>query len=162
MGVDVPLHLFFTLAQVVNINSLSLYPPERTLVPIEKETGWVLEPFRTFGGGINSFPLLGLEPQIVQAVVQSKSRLLYKTGNTESLHFLNLFYVKCKYVFMFRPSIHVWRYSSFWALASPRKTPSFSLTLTSLLQPRLPRIYNIFLWTTSCHLVLGFSAEILL
>jgi len=39
MGVDVPLHLFRTLAQVVNIRPRPLYRPERTLVPTEKETG---------------------------------------------------------------------------------------------------------------------------
>jgi hypothetical protein len=63
------------------------------------------EPFRIFGGGINSFPLLRLEPRIARAVVQSKSRLLYKTGNRESPHFSNLFYVKCKYVVMFHHSM---------------------------------------------------------
>ena len=53
------------------------------------------------------------------------------------------------------PSIHIWRYSPFQALASLIRRLHSSLFSALLLQPLIPSSCNASLWTTSAHLVLG-------
>ena len=57
------------------------------------------------------------------------------------------------------PSIHLWRYSSFWALASLirclHRCLHSSLFAALLLYPLIPSSCSTSLWTTSAHLVLG-------
>ena len=53
------------------------------------------------------------------------------------------------------PSIHLWRYSPFRALASLIRRFHSSLFATLLLHPLIPSSCSASLWTTSAHLVLG-------
>jgi len=56
------------------------------------------------------------------------------------------------------PSIHLWRQSPFWALASLRRCLHSSPSSPRLLHPRFPRICDVSLRMTSSHLVLGFAS----
>ena len=60
------------------------------------------------------------------------------------------------------PSIHIWRYSPFRALASLKACLHSSLFSALLLQPLIPSSCNASLWTTSAHLVLGLPAGLVL
>ena len=51
---------------------------------------------------------------------------------------------------------HLWRQSPFWAPTPVRSRLHSSLSPALLLQPRITRIYDVFLGTMSSHLVLGF------
>ena len=53
------------------------------------------------------------------------------------------------------PSIHLWRYSPFRALASLTRRLHSSLFVALLLHPLVPGSCSASLWTTSAHLVLG-------
>ena len=53
------------------------------------------------------------------------------------------------------PSIHIWRYSPFRALASLKARLHSSLFSALLLHPLIPSSCCASLWTTSAHLVLG-------
>ena len=53
------------------------------------------------------------------------------------------------------PSIHMWNYRPFLALASPIRRLHSSLFSALLLHPLIPSSCNASLWTTSAHLVLG-------
>jgi hypothetical protein len=46
------------------------------------------------------------------------------------------------YILLFLTSIHVWRYSPFWTLASLKEPPLPALSQARLLQPHMPRICN--------------------
>ena len=59
-------------------------------------------------------------------------------------------------------SIHQWRYSPFWALASHGRRLHSSLSSVRLLHPRIPRICGVSLQTTSSHLALGFPTGLVL
>ena len=52
-------------------------------------------------------------------------------------------------------TIHLWRYSTFRALASLIRRLHSSLFVALLLHPLIPSSCSAFLWTTSAHLVLG-------
>jgi hypothetical protein len=56
-------------------------------------------------------------------------------------------------------SVHVCRYSPFWALAPLKRCLHSSLSPRRLLQPCNPRMSNASLWSTSCHLFLGFPTD---
>ena len=56
--------------------------------------------------------------------------------------------------FRIHPSIHLWRYSPFRALASLTRRLHSSL-FAALLHPLIPSSCSASLWTTSAHLVLG-------
>ena len=60
------------------------------------------------------------------------------------------------------PSIHIWRYSPFRALASLKAWLHSSLFSALLLQPLIPSSCNASLWTTSAHLVLGLPTGLVL
>jgi len=53
------------------------------------------------------------------------------------------------------PSIHLWRYSLFRAMASLIRRLHSSLFASLLLHPHIPSSCSASLWTTSAHLVLG-------
>ena len=53
------------------------------------------------------------------------------------------------------PSIHLWRYSPFRALASLTRRLHSSLFVAVLLHPLVPSRCSASLWTTSAYLVLG-------
>jgi len=55
------------------------------------------------------------------------------------------------------PSIHLWRYSPFRALASLIRRLHLSLFAALLLHPLVPSSCSASLWTTSAHLVLGLT-----
>ena len=55
----------------------------------------------------------------------------------------------------YHPSIHLWRYSPFWALASLTRRFHSSLFVALLLHPLVPSSCSASLWTTSAHLVLA-------
>ena len=57
-----------------------------------------------------------------------------------------------------RVPFHLWRYSPFWVLPSLRRLRLSSLSSARFLHPLIPRICDVFLRTTSFHLVLGFAA----
>ena len=57
---------------------------------------------------------------------------------------------------------HLWHYSSFWSLTSLRRRLHSSLFSVHLFHPRIPRISDVFLRTTSSHLVLGFPTGLVL
>jgi len=56
---------------------------------------------------------------------------------------------------VYKPSIHPWRYSPFWALASLTRRLHSSLFVALLLHPLDPSTCSASLWTTFAHLVLG-------
>jgi hypothetical protein len=56
--------------------------------------------------------------------------------------------------------IHVWRYSPFWALGSLKSRLNSSLSPACLFHLRIRRVFNATLWTTSSHLVLDFTADL--
>jgi hypothetical protein len=60
------------------------------------------------------------------------------------------------------PSIHVWRYSPFRALAFLKECLHSSLFSALLLRPLIPSSCSASLWTTSAHLVLGLLTGLVL
>ena len=56
----------------------------------------------------------------------------------------------------------LWRYGLFWTLASLRRRLHSSLSSARLLHPRIPRICDVSLRTTSSHLALGFPTSLAL
>ena len=63
-----------------------------------------------------------------------------------------------EYSLEIHPSIHVWRYSPFRALASLKRRLQSSLFSVLLLHPLNPSSCDASLWTTSTHLVLRLPA----
>ena len=59
------------------------------------------------------------------------------------------------------PSIHIWCYSPFRALASLIRRLYSSLFSVLLFHPFIPTSCSASLWTTSAHLVLGLSIGLL-
>ena len=57
------------------------------------------------------------------------------------------------------PSVHVWHYRPYWALASLKKRLHFSLSPCRLLHSGIRRICNSPFWTTSSHLVIIFPTD---
>jgi len=70
--------------------------------------------------------------------------------------------VRHKSVLSTHPSIHVWRYCPFRALASLKACLHSSLFSALLLHPLTPSSYNASLCTTSAHLVLGLPTGLVL
>jgi len=70
-----------------------------------------------------------------------------------------VFFIDIQFGFTQCLSIRVWRYSSFWALASLRRHAHSS---THLLHPPVPRISDVSLRLTFSHLVLGFPTGLVL
>ena len=75
------------------------------------------------------------------------------------LHFSANPWLLCRLMFILyisiHPSIHLWRYSPFRALASLIRRLHSSLFAALLLHPLVPSSCSASLWTTSAHLVLG-------
>jgi hypothetical protein len=71
-------------------------------------------------------------------------------------------YAACAGTSSIHPSIHLWRYSPFWALASLRRRLYSSLSSARPLRPRIPRICYVSRRMTSSHLALGFPSGLVL
>jgi hypothetical protein len=63
---------------------------------------------------------------------------------------------------VYHPSIHVWRYNPFCAMASLKGRLQSSLSSVRLPHPRIPSTSDVSLRMTSSHLVLGFPTGLLL
>jgi len=66
-----------------------------------------------------------------------------------------IFTVQYGQIFSIHQSIHLWRYSPFWALASLIRRLHSSLFAPLLLHPLILSSCSASLWITSAHLVLG-------